>query len=116
MTQSAPWSPAEAEQKLASIVDELDSAVADLKDMALKSARDKHAFELKEAREFTKVRSTGAAQEEAKRRALVACDAEYLEHLLSESVARSAGKLIDVRKAQADALRSLLVSARGVSS
>jgi len=111
-----PWSPAEAEQKLSELVDVLDDAVVDIAEVRLKAARAEHDYKLAEAKAFTRVRSTGVSVEEAKRRALMAVEDEHLEHMLTDATARSSSERIGVLKAQCDALRSLLVSARGVSS
>lgn len=115
---SRPWSPAEAEQRLAELVNLLGEQVTPLKDVAMDAARKEHAFKLAEAREFASLRSLGVSSTEATKTVLnspVVADA-HLEHVLSEAVAKSSYKHIDVLKAQADGLRSLLVSARGVSS
>lgn len=113
-----PWSPAEAEKRLSEIIEALGSAVTDLREIAMDAARKEHAFKLSEAREFATLRSMGVPVGEATKTVMntEAVAEAHLEHVLSEAVAKSAYKHIDVLKAQADGIRSLLVSARGVSS
>jgi len=113
-----PWSPAEAEQRLAEIIVDLGDEVTSLREVAMDAARKEHAFKLAEAREFATLRSMGVPVGEATKTVLnsESVAEKHLDHVLSEAVAKSAYKHIDVLKAQADGLRSLLVSARGVSS
>lgn len=113
-----PWSPAEAEQRLAEIVNVLGDQVTTLREIALDAARKDHAYRLAEAREYATLRSMGVSVAEATKTTMNSGDvaAAHLEHVLSEATAKATYKHIDVLKAQADGLRSLLVSARGVSS
>lgn len=113
-----PWSPAEAEQRLAEIIVVLGDEVTTLREIAITAAQSEHAFKLAEAREYATLRSMGVPVGEATKTVLNSetVAQAHLEHVLSEAVAKSAYKHIDVLKAQADGLRSLLVSARGVSS
>lgn len=111
-----PWSPAEAEQKLANLVDQMGEEVLNLKRIAVDAAQAKHDYELANSREYAKLRVMGVSHQEADRRCILAVENEHANYLASEAVARSTYKYIDVLKAQCDGLRSLLVSARGVSS
>jgi len=111
---SQPWSPIEVERKMAALIEDLDEAVLELKNITLHAASCKHSYELASARAFVTHRSVGAAQQEASQKALIDCADEHLDHLMAEGVAKSAYKRIDVLKAQADLMRSLLVSSRNV--
>lgn len=111
---SEPWSPIEVERKMAALINDLDDAVVELKNITLHAASCKHVYELESAKSFVKHRSVGAAQQEAGQKALIDCADSHLDHLMAEGVAKAAYKRIDVLKAQADLMRSLLVSSRNV--
>lgn len=115
---SRPWSPAEAEAQLADVVRELEEAVTNLRGITMTAAEADHAFKLAEAKEYTTLRSMGVPVGEANKTVMNADEVAnaHLQHVLAEAVAKAAYKHIDVLKARADGLRSLLVSARGVSS
>lgn len=113
-----PWSPAEAEMRLNEIITELGEAVTNLRSIAMDAARKEHEFKRLEAREYATLRSMGVPVGEAAKTVMnnEEVAAAHLDHVMSEAVAKSSYKYVDVLKAQADGLRSLLVSARGVSS
>lgn len=106
----------QAEAELARLLPHLDDSVADLRDIATRAARAEHAYEMARSKAFARCRSMGMSATEAKEMSLLDCEAEHEEFVLSAAIARSAYKAIDVKKSQVDGLRSLLVSARGVSS
>lgn len=114
---SRPWSPAEAEAKLAHTLDEMGEAVTDLREVAIAAAEAEHAFKLAEAREFATLRSKGVPVGEASKTVMnnESVAAKHLEHVLTQAVAKASYKRVDVLKSQSDGIRSLLVSARGVS-
>lgn len=118
MSGERPWSPAEAEQRLNEIIGELGEAVTNLRSIAIDAARKEHEFKLLESKEYAALRSMGVPVGEATKTVLnsEAVAEAHLAHVLSEAVAKSSYKYVDVLKSQADGLRSLLVSARGVSS
>jgi len=111
---SKPWSPIEVEQRMSALIDELDDAVADLKNITLHAATSKHSYELASAKSFVTHRAVGAAQQEASQKALIDCADQHLEHLLADGMAKSSYKRIEVLKAQSDLMRSLLVSSRNM--
>jgi hypothetical protein len=115
---SRPWSPAEAEQALAEVVEQLAEAVVNLRGVTMTAAKADHAFKLAEAREYTTLRAMGVPVGEANKTVMNNSEvaSAHLHHVMAEAVAKAAYKHIDVLKARADGLRSLLVSARGVSS
>lgn len=113
---SRPWSPAEAEQDLYRVINELDEVVTNLRNITQEAALARVDFEMAEDKAFMKYRLAGVTIEESKKRARLDCEDLFRTHVLAEAQAKSAYKAVDVRKSQADGIRSLLVSARGVSS
>lgn len=111
--EGRPWSPAEAEMKLAHIVDVLDSQISEVRDLAIEAAEREHDFKMAEAKEYASMRLMGVSAADASKRVITKVEAEHLAHVTSEALARSKYKQIDLLKSQCDALRSLLVSARG---
>lgn len=115
---SRPWSPTEVEEQMVAIIDRLDEAVTELPTYAAEAGAAKVDYDLAHAKAMLRSKYEEDLKTVADREAwaLLCVEFQYATRIDAETRFDTAKRVIDVLKAQSDLLRSLLVSARGVSS
>lgn len=116
--QSRPWSIAEVEEKVPEIVDRLEEAVTDLKNMGIAAAQAEWAYRKAKAVAFVKVTGRNAEEREAKALLHQHQPGQTVADLglarnLAENAYGNQRQIITVLKTEAELMRTLMVSARG---
>lgn len=116
---SRPWSPAEIEEKLPELVEQIEDAITDLRDLGIAAARTEHAYRKAKAVAYLKV--SGKNAEERESRALlhqtepgVTVVDLALERDLAENAYRNQRTKASLLETEAKLIQTMHVSHRAV--